>query len=127
MAPPAGFMTAHQPELSHASRKYDGGAADRSRRFKLEFEAEFKKLNEKMIDMINSREEADYDYEKQIEQITQAFVKDTQWTDIVKKESTAKLKMCQQNLAPYRKWLMSQRALPKKKEKKSKVKQHHYL
>jgi len=26
--PPVGFMTARQPELPHASRKDDGGAAD---------------------------------------------------------------------------------------------------
>ena len=58
-------------------------------RSKIEYKAEFKKLNEKMADMIKSREESDY--EKQIEQITQAFVKDTQWTDIVKKEVNSQI------------------------------------
>ena len=59
-------------------------------RSNIEYKAEFIKLNEKMADMIKSREESDY--EKQIEQITQAFVKDTQCTDIVKKEVNSKIK-----------------------------------
>jgi len=31
--PPAGIMTARQPQLPHASRKDDGGTADRSNKY----------------------------------------------------------------------------------------------
>jgi hypothetical protein len=58
-------------------------------RFKLEYKTEFKKMNDQIKDVIKAQEEADY--KKQIEQITQAFVKDTQWTDIVKKEVNSKI------------------------------------
>ena len=70
-------------------------------RFKLEYKTELKKMNEQVKDLIKTREEADF--EKQIEQITQAFVKDTQWTDIVKKEVNSKIETVSAELSSIQK------------------------
>jgi len=58
-------------------------------KIKLEQKSELIKLNEEVKKVKKAHEELNY--EKQIEQITQAFVKDTQWSDIVKKEVENKI------------------------------------
>ena len=46
-------------------------------------------LNEEVENVEKAQEELTY--EKQIEQLTQAFVNDTQWSDIVKKDIENKI------------------------------------
>jgi hypothetical protein len=58
-------------------------------KIKQEQNSELQKLNEEVKDIKRAQEEISY--EKQIEQLTQAFVKDTPWSDMVKKEVDSKI------------------------------------
>jgi len=91
-------------------------------KIKLEQKSESIKLNEEVKKVKKAHEELNY--EKQIEQITQAFVKDTQWSDIVKKEVENKIENVSAELSSIQKMVDITKDLAeeeKEKETRSKT------
>lgn len=85
-------------------------------KIKVEHQSEFKKLNEEMIDVKKVQEEMNF--EKQIEQLTQAFVKDTQWSDIVKKEVDSKIENVSAELSTIQKMVDITKGLAEEEKEK---------
>jgi DNA repair exonuclease SbcCD ATPase subunit len=98
-------------------KKLDKTAEDTKKEIKRidhEYKAEFKKLSEEVKGIKEFQE--DLHFEKQIQQLTEAFVNDTQWTDIVKKEVSSKVEVVKQEIQTLKKeseeWKKKQKDFP---------------